>query len=71
VSLALLFLREFFEVLGCPKELRAGFVDPNLLNNGSDLLRLPAILGSLGKSMDGHTWPLHAGGHQPGPFDLD
>jgi hypothetical protein len=46
VSLALFFLREFLKMLGCLKELLTGLGDPDLLNKGSDLLRLPAVLGS-------------------------
>jgi hypothetical protein len=54
VSLALLFLRKLLKVLGCLKQLLTGLVDRDLLDNGPDFLRLPAILGSSIKSIDRH-----------------
>ena len=54
VSLALFFLRKLLKVLGCLKQLLAGLVDRNLLDNGPDFLRLPAILGSFLKIVDRH-----------------
>ena len=50
MSLALLVLRELLKVLGCLKQLLAGLVDRDLLDNGPDFLRLPAILGSFLKT---------------------
>jgi hypothetical protein len=71
MSLALRFLREFLEMLGGLKKLLACFIDRDPLDNGPNLLCLPAIFGSFGEAIDGHALPLHVGGHQPGSFDLD
>ena len=54
VGLALLFLRKLLKVLGCLKQLLTGLVDHDLLDNGSDFLRLPAILGGFLKMIGGH-----------------
>ena len=54
MSLALLVLRELLKGLGCLKQLLAGLVDRDLLDNGPDFLRLPAILGSFLKVIDRH-----------------
>ena len=55
MSLALLFSREFFKVLGGLKELLACFVDCDPLDNGPNFLCLPAILGSFRKLLDRHV----------------
>ena len=54
MSLALFFPRKLLKVLGCLKQLLAGLVDRDLLDNGPDFLRLPAILGSFLKAIDRH-----------------
>ena len=72
MSLALFFLRKLLKVLCCLKQLLAGLVDRDLLDNGPDFLRLPAILGSFLKAIDRHAGLLHAQWrHQPDPFNLD
>lgn len=71
MSLALRFPREFLKMLGGLEKLLACFIDRDPLDNGPNLLCLPAIFSSLGESIDGHALPLHVGGHQTGSFDLD
>jgi hypothetical protein len=72
VTLAPFFPREILKVLGCLKELLTGLADSDRLNDGSDFLRLPAILGSFLKVIGRHDRPLHdVRWLQPGPFNLD
>jgi hypothetical protein len=47
LSPALLFLRVSFKARGGLKELLAGLIDRELLDNGPDLLRLMAIFSRL------------------------
>jgi hypothetical protein len=71
MSLAFRFLREFLEMLGGLKKLLACLINRDPLDNGSNLLCLPAVFGSFGEALDGHALPLHVGRNQPSPFDLD
>jgi hypothetical protein len=71
MSLALLLLREMFEMICGLEKLLTGLIDRDPLGNGPNLLCLPTIFGSFREALDGHDRPLHVSRHQPGPFDLD